>query len=482
MESLLSMTYGSFWRGLEDDFRTLIASGFEFPVIWSPLGPTATPGRSSVDHDSQGEGNFKRSRSAPQPSDDQLAQKSPNFSEGLQPGSARNVPPSPTDSVAPSKTPPERHALPQGSPSQGQPVLNPHAQRSPFPGASPRPEKRSAKGLQPGSACNVAPSPTDSVAPSKTPPEGDALSQGSPSQGQPGLNPHAQRPRFPGASPRPEKRSATTGQEPLEVSSSLMGRYDREELYEQVWAVPMQKLAKHYGISDVALAKSCRKLLIPLPGRGYWAKKAASQPVRPRPPLPLVQPSAPKLTDKRSRSHAHEVTTDDQLVQESPDLSMGLQPGSAFMGTPSPAKPISPSNVVLKRHALPGGSLSHGQLGLSAHSQKLELPGARLQFEKRSATTGQEPLGVSSALMGRYNRDELYKQVWAVPMQKLAKLYGISDVALAKSCRKLLIPLPGRGYWAKKAASQPVRPRPPLPLVQIRPTKATDQRPQSRIL
>lgn len=47
----------------------------------------------------------------------------------------------------------------------------------------------------------------------------------------------------------------------------------REELYEQVWTVPMQRLAERYGISDVALAKTCRKLVIPVPPRGYWRRK-----------------------------------------------------------------------------------------------------------------------------------------------------------------------------------------------------------------
>ena len=47
---------------------------------------------------------------------------------------------------------------------------------------------------------------------------------------------------------------------------------ERWELYRQVWAKPMNQLAKEYGISDVALAKTCRKENIPLPGRGYWAK------------------------------------------------------------------------------------------------------------------------------------------------------------------------------------------------------------------
>jgi hypothetical protein len=56
---------------------------------------------------------------------------------------------------------------------------------------------------------------------------------------------------------------------PSTVSWQLLARFDRERLYDQVWTVPMQKLRTEYGVSDVALAKTCRKLQIPVPGRGY---------------------------------------------------------------------------------------------------------------------------------------------------------------------------------------------------------------------
>lgn len=61
--------------------------------------------------------------------------------------------------------------------------------------------------------------------------------------------------------------------------------YDREVLYDEVWAEPVRDVAKRYSVSDVALAKTCRRLAVPLPGRGYWAKKAAGK-AAPRPPLP----------------------------------------------------------------------------------------------------------------------------------------------------------------------------------------------------
>ena len=61
-----------------------------------------------------------------------------------------------------------------------------------------------------------------------------------------------------------------------------------------------------------------------------------------------------------------------------------------------------------------------------------------------------------------WNRVELYNEVWDQPLVKLSQKYGISDVRLGKVCRKLQIPHPGRGYWAKRAVGQTVE-QVPLP-------------------
>ena len=66
-------------------------------------------------------------------------------------------------------------------------------------------------------------------------------------------------------------------------------RLDRQALYDLVWSVPMQKLAARYGMSDVALAKICKRMNVPRPTRGYWAQLQAGN-ESPRPPLP---PSTP---------------------------------------------------------------------------------------------------------------------------------------------------------------------------------------------
>lgn len=65
----------------------------------------------------------------------------------------------------------------------------------------------------------------------------------------------------------------------------------RQQMYSAVWSKPMQILAAEFGVSDVALAKACRKAQVPVPPRGYWAKKDAGKSVI-QPPLPPRFPGA----------------------------------------------------------------------------------------------------------------------------------------------------------------------------------------------
>jgi hypothetical protein len=55
-------------------------------------------------------------------------------------------------------------------------------------------------------------------------------------------------------------------------------RLSRQELYDLVWSEPVMNLAIRFGISDVALKKTCARASIPTPDRGYWAKKQAGKP------------------------------------------------------------------------------------------------------------------------------------------------------------------------------------------------------------
>jgi hypothetical protein len=71
----------------------------------------------------------------------------------------------------------------------------------------------------------------------------------------------------------------------------------REKLFDEVWATPISRLCKSYGLSDQGLRKACVKLHIPLPTRGHWAKIAAGH--------VLVKPVLPRYASKsRNASRA----------------------------------------------------------------------------------------------------------------------------------------------------------------------------------
>lgn len=72
-----------------------------------------------------------------------------------------------------------------------------------------------------------------------------------------------------------------------EIRSSI--QYSRAEFYDLVWSTPTIKLAKNFGLSDVGLAKICKKHRIPKPPLGYWAMLQHGKKVK--------QTPLPKITD-----------------------------------------------------------------------------------------------------------------------------------------------------------------------------------------
>lgn len=100
----------------------------------------------------------------------------------------------------------------------------------------------------------------------------------------------------------------------------------REELYEQVWSEPMKTLATRYGISDVALSRTCRDHGIPVPSRGYWAKLQAGKKVS-RQPLPARGIGIPQII-RIGRNHYwfSNVAPDDLIEMEIPPPPEFLEP------------------------------------------------------------------------------------------------------------------------------------------------------------
>lgn len=75
--------------------------------------------------------------------------------------------------------------------------------------------------------------------------------------------------------------------------------HDRVKLYNEVWAEPVTTVARQYGVSDVAIHKLCKRLEIPMPSPGYWAKLKAGKSVENKPPLPEISDTRKLLGRKR---------------------------------------------------------------------------------------------------------------------------------------------------------------------------------------
>ena len=81
-------------------------------------------------------------------------------------------------------------------------------------------------------------------------------------------------------------------------------KISRTDLYERVWTTPLRTLAKEFGLSDVGLAKLCRRHGIPLPGRGYWVRMQFGK-SRNGPPCQMQKMQLPRQSSSLPRSLDH---------------------------------------------------------------------------------------------------------------------------------------------------------------------------------
>lgn len=112
-------------------------------------------------------------------------------------------------------------------------------------------------------------------------------------------------------------------------------KFSRAELLRKVWETPILKLARDIGISDVGLAKACRKAKVPLPSRGHWAKAEGRR--DPEPSLPdyagldsieLTVFQAPPAPDRPSKEKAQDVPVLKDLADPHPLVRATLKDAS----------------------------------------------------------------------------------------------------------------------------------------------------------
>lgn len=79
----------------------------------------------------------------------------------------------------------------------------------------------------------------------------------------------------------------------------------REELFTLVWKRPATGVARDLEISDVALGKLCRRLQVPKPPRGYWARVKSGRAMK-RPALAAFRETTAGLAGQRATKSARQ--------------------------------------------------------------------------------------------------------------------------------------------------------------------------------
>ena len=105
----------------------------------------------------------------------------------------------------------------------------------------------------------------------------------------------------------------------------------RQQLYDQIWAETVTKIAKRLGLSDRGLAKLCFRCEIPVPPRGYWARRSAGYtdakpalPVAKRPADEVIwiepQPKGPSVATAPTEAKSDERQEDLIVIRGGPPL------------------------------------------------------------------------------------------------------------------------------------------------------------------
>lgn len=69
--------------------------------------------------------------------------------------------------------------------------------------------------------------------------------------------------------------------------------FQRAELYREIWAISLSKVAAKYQVPASKLKEACEKANIPLPTNKYWGDLSVGKPVT---PIPLPDSSLTELT------------------------------------------------------------------------------------------------------------------------------------------------------------------------------------------
>ena len=140
----------------------------------------------------------------------------------------------------------------------------------------------------------------------------------------------------------------------------------REALYELVWTEPVSSLSKRFGLSGAGFSKLCRRIGVPMPARGHWARIRAGHSVS-RPPLgstPVGRPSNVRLL-------ALDESSQEKLLDLKRQAVAARKLASSLGSLPATCQQAPGKQEGGERHELPS---TMGKLVGIEQAQRLEDP------------------------------------------------------------------------------------------------------------
>lgn len=288
---------------------------------------------------------------------------------------------------------------------------------------------------------------------------------------------------------------------PTSVHKQLLERYDRQEVYEKVWQMPIWKAAKLLDVRELTLSSACIRLHIPTPPPGYWSRQKEYRKSFSRPPLPTLpgsihSPSAGQQVSgeplrvsvrNMSRYDREKLYADvwnkplNQLAMEYGASDSVLAHRCKILHIPTP--PIDYWQRKARNLPVPERPSLEPVLVTEAPRSKTRNPSVSEEARPEDTAdwhTGTEHKGNESTASGKvltveitrpipkhflnnYDREELYEMVWSMPLWQVAEVLGRKASSISKACVKLYIPIPPHGYWCRHEISRSSISRPPLP-------------------
>lgn len=245
----------------------------------------------------------------------------------------------------------------------------------------------------------------------------------------------------------------------------------REELYKEVWSMPMATLAKKYNISDVGLAKICKKMEIPRPGRGFWAKATNGAHMQMQPLQSLSAKGKAHVMLSRAMQMQAQMDRNSEIIKV---VEFEKQPKNHIEIAEKPKKLhplVAETKRLMLESVIKNGRLTLAPTCLDVRVSKSTLPRAVLIMdaivkaaEERGFTVAVEVSDGKNATFAASGKDRVFfyleEAIESVPhvetraeKKERLRLERIPYMDRIKESQDFYASIPGSDYYPKKILS-----------------------------